>query len=160
MICEGLQYPCEALATHTLTESPGRDIAGNPVVLTSHLCDDCYAEWQSWQIGKPTPGEWHVSVEEDRSYQTYDHLRASVFVGEPDGSGSYRVLAHLPEHRQELNPELRANALLFGAAKDLLDALERLVHTAECGILPGPNTLAQARTAITKAKGSQTEAAA
>lgn len=39
------------------------------------------------------------------------------------------------------------------AVPDLLDALERLVHMAECNTLPGPNTLAQARTALAKARG-------
>ncbi len=39
------------------------------------------------------------------------------------------------------------------AAPELLDALERLVHMAECNTMPGPNTLAQARAAIAKARG-------
>lgn len=46
-----------------------------------------------------------------------------------------------------------ANAQLISAAPDLLDALERLVHMAECNTTPGPNTLAQARAAIAKARG-------
>jgi hypothetical protein len=39
------------------------------------------------------------------------------------------------------------------AAPDLLDALERLVHMAECNTAPGPSTLAQARAAIARARG-------
>jgi hypothetical protein len=35
---------------------------------------------------------------------------------------------------------------------DLRDVLERLIHMAECNTIPGPNTLAQARTAIAKAR--------
>ncbi len=35
-------------------------------------------------------------------------------------------------------------------SKELLDALERLVHLAECNTSPGPNTLTQARAAIAK----------
>lgn len=35
---------------------------------------------------------------------------------------------------------------------DLLDALERMAHMAECNTAPGPNTLEQARAAITKAR--------
>ena len=45
-----------------------------------------------------------------------------------------------------------ANARLIAAAPDLLDALERLLHMAEEGSIPGPNTLNQARAAIAKAK--------
>jgi hypothetical protein len=41
---------------------------------------------------------------------------------------------------------------LFGIAADLLDALERLVYLADERTWPGPNTLAQARAAIAKAK--------
>lgn len=48
-----------------------------------------------------------------------------------------------------------ANARLIAAAPDLLDALGRLLHMAEEGSMPGPNTLAQARAAIAKAKGDQ-----
>lgn len=47
--------------------------------------------------------------------------------------------------------EAHANMCLMAAAPDLLDALERLIHMAECNTTPGPNTLAQARAAIDKA---------
>jgi len=43
-----------------------------------------------------------------------------------------------------------ANARLIA---ELLDALGRLLHMAEEGSIPGPNTLNQARAAIAKAKG-------
>ncbi len=39
---------------------------------------------------------------------------------------------------------------LRNESKELLDALERLVHLAECNTSPGPNTLTQARAAIAK----------
>lgn len=37
---------------------------------------------------------------------------------------------------------------LIALVADLEDALERLIHMAECNTLPGPNTLAQARAAL------------
>ena len=49
--------------------------------------------------------------------------------------------------RAYLNPE--PNPLIA----ELTDVVERLVHMAEEGSVPGPNTLAQARAAIAKAKG-------
>lgn len=63
-------------------------------------------------------------------------------------------LAIIPSNH--IPPDERiANGLLFAAAPDLLDSLERFIHMAECNTIPGPNTIAQAKAHITKARGTE-----
>ena len=64
------------------------------------------------------------------------------------GLGGVRTFSHHIDA-----DEAEANARLIAAAPELLDALGRLLHMAEEGSIPGPNTLNQARAAIAKAKG-------
>ena len=52
--CEGLDYPCDQSATHTIPLHIGRAIDGAPVTSVMHLCADCSARWQSWQASNPS----------------------------------------------------------------------------------------------------------
>ena len=78
-----------------------------------------------------TPGPWRAI-----------NITGVWIVGRDDG----HLLTKIPAG----SIDAEANARLIAAAPDLLDALERLVHLAECNTSPGPNTLTQARAAIAK----------
>lgn len=73
--------------------------------------------------------------------ETVEHYQADV-------ANNYKLMALYQEQR-----DMWMEAAQDTATQDvLLDALERLVHMAECNTTPGPNTLAQARAAIAKAR--------
>lgn len=94
-----------------------------------------------------TPGPWDgtKSGRDDGEWSIVKH----TWGGGSWGNDRYQIIATV-----RACDEVRPNAYLMAAAPELLDALERLVHLAECNTAPGPNTLAQARAAIAKAKGA------
>ena len=46
MKCDGLQFPCENEATHSVVLLVQPE--GTPPVIAMQLCDQCHATWQSW----------------------------------------------------------------------------------------------------------------
>jgi len=84
-----------------------------------------------------------------------ERFRHDQSAGVTGPNGSY-VAAALDLNRYDKDEEVEANARLIAAAPDLLDALERLVHMAECNTVPGPNLMIQARAALAKARGETT----
>lgn len=90
-----------------------------------------------WEPGPHTPGPWSEFAESGDYWIAQvveDGMPGAVVCDSVGISGS--------------------DTSLICAAPELLDALERLVHMAECNTTPGPNTMAQARAAIAKAKGA------
>lgn len=51
-ICEGLQFPCDKPVTHCFHIDLGRD-GDRQINSSMELCDDCAAEWQSWNPPAP-----------------------------------------------------------------------------------------------------------
>lgn len=92
----------------------------------------------------PTPGPWQST--RIAAYEQHDRLAVASVA---PGHAELILVLHTFDGSQA-----EANVQLMAAAPDLLDALERFVHMAsECNAVPGPNTLAQARAAIKKARG-------
>lgn len=68
------------------------------------------------------------------------------------------ILRHLVAAAQSADMDVALSVdiliALLNERNELIDALGRLVHLAECNTFPGPNTLAHARAAIAKAGAS------
>lgn len=98
------------------------------------------------QIADQIVEEWYAAQDKPLRRRDRDRLRRAFSVAiQAERTAAEGDNAALLAEMSALRAELEA---VKARERELRDALERLIHMAECDMVPGPNTLRQARAAI------------